>query len=515
MFAKFSGLAPNIEKTQAMWIGLNVNEKDAICSDLPMQWVKKMKVLGIIFEDDDGTMCANNFDIKFREMQGAINVWSKRYLTVYGKITIIKSLLLPKFTHLFAALRSPSVEFIKKFNRTLFKFLWSGKQDKVSRKSVYMEPYMGGLGMPDITTYVIALKLAWTRREVTSTHLWTKLFTVMVSKGEFLWERNEESLKQVAQRTASVFWKEVILAYGRYMKAFRVIDTMDISCCNIWYSDQTKFTKREIRDWRKKGLRTLNDLLDQNGLLLNFIELKNKFDLTGMQLDYSGLKHSLPDSWLRANKVKLSAPTIHPAVSFLLSRQKGSKYLYSVILNDELREHRHKWENPWNERFGEDICWQDVYKNIFEATMFCTYRALHYKIITRIHATNILLYRMGVTDSSRCVRCSNARDTLEHTFWHCTIVRRFWDDILTWLQAKGITDGDQFTESSVILGTSKDALINHVIICAKDIIRWGVGLRLPLLFDLLKRDKETEHYIATINGAREHYNKKWERIPDD
>ena len=33
----------NIEKTQAMWIGLNVNENDAICSDLPMQWVKKCK----------------------------------------------------------------------------------------------------------------------------------------------------------------------------------------------------------------------------------------------------------------------------------------------------------------------------------------------------------------------------------------------------------------------------------------------------------------------------------------
>ena len=107
-------------------------------------------------------------------------------------------------------------------------------------------------------------------------------------------------------------------------------------------------------------------------------------------------------------------------------------------------------------------------KIFFEATMSCTYRALHYKIITRIHATNILLYRMGVTDSSRCVRCSNARDTLEHKFWHCRIAHRFWDDILAWFQAKGITDGDQFTESSVILGTSKDALINHVIICAKD-----------------------------------------------
>ena len=89
-------------------------------------------------------------------------------------------------------------------------------------------------------------------------------------------------------------------------------------------------------------------------------------------------------------------------------------------------------------------------------------------------------------------------------FWHCTIVRRFWDDILAWLQAKGITDGEPIYRIKRDSWISKDALINHVIICAKDIIRRGVGLRLPLLFDLPKRFKEAEHYIATINGTMEH-----------
>ena len=143
VFAKFSGLAPNIAKTQAMWVGSNTETKESICHDLQIQWVKRMKVLGIVFENDDEAMGENNFELKHVEMQAAIKMWSNRYLTVYGKITVIKSLLLPKFTHLFAALPTPSADFVKKMNTALFTFLWGGKRDKVSRKSVYRSTYMG------------------------------------------------------------------------------------------------------------------------------------------------------------------------------------------------------------------------------------------------------------------------------------------------------------------------------------------------------------------------------------
>ena len=516
VFAKFSGLAPNIEKTQAMWIGLNAEEKVPICLDLQMQWVRRMKVLGIVFENDDEAMCANNFGIKYGEVQAAIKMWNKRYLTVYGKITVIKSLLLPKFTHLFAALRTPDAESIRRLKTTLFNFLWNGKQDRVSRKSVYMEPSMGGLGMPDLTTYIMALKLAWVRREITSTHMWTKLFAEMISRGDFLWGKNEKSLKQVAQTTANVFWREVIQAYGRFMTAFRVDDTMDMSRCSIWYSDQTKFKNREIRDWRGKGLRTLNDLLNENGALMTFTQLKNKFHLNGTHLDYIGLKHSLPAPWLRADKVKLPAPIIHPAVEFILSHQKGSKYLYSVILNEDLTEHKHKWEGTWGERY-DDICWRDVYQNIFEATISSSYRALHYKIITRIHVTNELLFRMGITDSSGCTRCgSSVRDTLEHKFWLCPTVREFWKNIKSWLlRNRIVTNWDQFTESTVLLGIANSSLVNHVIICAKEMIRRRIVLSLQHLLERLKKDKETEYYIAKINSTVDKHQRKWIHVPDD
>ena len=71
---------------------------------------------------------------------------------------------------------------------------------RVSRKNMGK---MEGLGMPDFTIYILALKLAWVRREITSTHICTKLFAVMTNKGEFLSGKDEKS--QTAQTTASVF----------------------------------------------------------------------------------------------------------------------------------------------------------------------------------------------------------------------------------------------------------------------------------------------------------------------
>ena len=49
VFAKYSGLRPNISKTQAMWVGNEVENRLQICEELPIQWTSQMKVLGIIF----------------------------------------------------------------------------------------------------------------------------------------------------------------------------------------------------------------------------------------------------------------------------------------------------------------------------------------------------------------------------------------------------------------------------------------------------------------------------------
>ena len=47
---------------------------------------------------------------------------SKRKLTLFGRVTVVKSLALSKFTHLFLALPNPPGELIKMLKRIFYNF---------------------------------------------------------------------------------------------------------------------------------------------------------------------------------------------------------------------------------------------------------------------------------------------------------------------------------------------------------------------------------------------------------
>ena len=58
-------------------------------------------------------------------------------LSIYGKVTIIKSFLIPKYINVCSILPTPK-EWLKELNKILFKFLWK-EVDKVTRASVINE----------------------------------------------------------------------------------------------------------------------------------------------------------------------------------------------------------------------------------------------------------------------------------------------------------------------------------------------------------------------------------------
>ena len=59
--------------------------------------------------------------------------WSLRGLSIYGKVTIIKSLTIPKLVYISLFLPVPK-EIVKELNQMIYKFFWKGT-DKVTRLS--------------------------------------------------------------------------------------------------------------------------------------------------------------------------------------------------------------------------------------------------------------------------------------------------------------------------------------------------------------------------------------------
>ena len=95
--------------------------------ELQLQWgVTRFKMLGIIFDTDLTKMLTLNFSERVSNMRTKIKYWKRRNLTPLGKITIIKSLLLPIFNHLFLSLLNPEDKILKEMNEIFYDFIWEG-----------------------------------------------------------------------------------------------------------------------------------------------------------------------------------------------------------------------------------------------------------------------------------------------------------------------------------------------------------------------------------------------------
>ena len=53
---------------------------------------------------------------------------------------------------------------MKDLQKICFQFVWNVKQDRIARKTTIKDVKSGGLNIPDIRTYILALKLTWIKK---------------------------------------------------------------------------------------------------------------------------------------------------------------------------------------------------------------------------------------------------------------------------------------------------------------------------------------------------------------
>ena len=97
-----------------------------MCRNQRLDWSQgPFNVLGVTFTTEVFDIWDINSNEILIRIENLCKQWSKRKWTLMGRITIItiiKSLALSKFTHLFLALPNPPEELIKKLNKIFFTF---------------------------------------------------------------------------------------------------------------------------------------------------------------------------------------------------------------------------------------------------------------------------------------------------------------------------------------------------------------------------------------------------------
>ena len=121
-----------------------------------------------------------------------------------------------------------------------------------------------------------------------------------------------------------------------------------------------------------------------------------------------------------------------------------------------------KWENSFPDN---TFNWNFIFTTPFVVARDAKIQYFQFRYLHRIIGTNDFLFRIKIKDSPLCSFCKVENETLEHLFWFCPNVRRFWEEICTACLREKIN----LNEKSVHSGYTekKKSIINFFIFYAK------------------------------------------------
>ena len=198
-----------------MWIG-TCRESNAC--PLGIKWCKQAKALGIYFTYNENDYLQSNFYDKLKTIRPQIRLWSWRGLSLHGKATIIKCLLLPKMMYVFSVLPTTD-DFIKQLNTIIYNFLLKGP-DKIARVAARNEEKCGGLNLKDVGIQIQSLRLARISRLFNdSLHPWKAYINFLLKNfgGKFIFRCNYD-IKDL--NIDSAFYKELLQWRAEFRSEF-------------------------------------------------------------------------------------------------------------------------------------------------------------------------------------------------------------------------------------------------------------------------------------------------------
>ena len=515
-FSKASGLYMNEEKTQAVWLGSSKNSKIKYLPHLRIKWnPNRFKILGIWFMVNIQECEKINYQNKFTEIKTLINIWMKRSITPVGRVALLKSLLLSKLVHLWMLLPDPPDNIINSIQTLCFRFVWQDKQDRISRKTVVQSVKNGGLNVPDIRSFIQALKITWIRKFITTGHKWK----VIANKvNPHLNKINQYGHNFTFVGNASnVFWRDTFKAYAKFCSCVEPKSIIEIMSEPLFYNDKFKIDNKYIvsKSLIGKGVYLVSHFFKENGDFFTLCEFNVKNNTNVNFLTFNSYKMCIK-SYIRHFDFTItsnSADTVSGALKVLYSVPRGSQVFYEILThNNSLPNCCQKWSVKLN----ETIIWKKVFlqiHNIKDVKL----KWLQMRIVHRIIGTNIVLKEMGITDSDKCNFCSDIKDHIEHIFWQCVHVNIFWKKIEDTLKSKCAININ-LTQNLILFGTEQetrtDSVLDFLIILGKMFIyKCKIDRRLPTFhgFELYVKNRYIiEEHNAKLGCTLLEFNVKWQ-----
>ncbi|MCG7878665.1 MAG: reverse transcriptase domain-containing protein [Candidatus Thiodiazotropha endolucinida] len=522
-FATASGLKVNASKTRAVWIGSKKFSGETFNHRLKLDWTQNdFDILGIKFSCNLDTILQTNYSVKIKEIKKEINQWSKRILTPLGRITVLKTLLIAKLNHLFIALPNPSDETILKLNRMFFQFIWQSPTDRIKREVMCQDYDNGGLKMVQLSNYINALKISWIRRLIKTNSKYKNLFETANIKVYDLINRGVTFIDEIKRQCTNKFWRDVLDAWKKLIVLLKPKSASDIMGTCIWNNINIKINNSPVfyRRWYDKNIHFIRDLFGENGQLMTYEHFLGKYNVRTNFLEFIGIRSSI-ENYLRQTQIPVSNESLFNChwpfnIKLIMKSLKGSKDMYTLLTNKNIiPTSQLKWERIFN---NTQLNWKYIYGAPAKSCHNTKMHWFQFRIIHRIIATNDLLLKMNIRQSNLCTFCNAEPEKIEHLFWQCNVVNRFWDTVEQWIFATAnyMVNIDKHRALFGISSMSPAMQpINYILIATRHYIYTcrvnSSNLSLLLWKNYVKKLFETEKLIAIKNSTYDKLKTHWEK----
>ena len=155
-------------------------------------------------------------------------------------------------------------------------------------------------------------------------------------------------------------------------------------------------------------------------------------------LHYYSLINAIPKEW--ANSIKTgNASNVITYLDKCESMKKISKWIYQLEItrSNNKRHYRDAARIKWNIELQIDILedqWQNIRLNPFRLLISTKIQEFQYRFLSNRITTNQMRNRYDSDVSPFCDFCQKKIETVQHVFWECQEVAKFWKLIQRWCQ---------------------------------------------------------------------------------
>ena len=476
MFGHFAGPSLNMIKTNAMTVQPQTEFiKDLKWNDEPI------KYLGIYLTKNKTESERLNWFSKLEKVKSILKFWKMRNLSVYGKVVILKSLIISQFVYVASVLSIPQ-KFVAELNKLLYNFIWNSRREKVKR-SVLLNPVeKGGLGMINVLAKFKSLHLLWFINyfQCKADTPWKFMFTYWIEKIcqiSLILKCNcctKDMFALCQKYKLPSFYTDCLIAWSE----LRFVDFMhvdDVAKQILWYNSNITFERRPIffKEWYNKGFVSIADVIE-NGRFKSKDFIGRRLGSNSLLVDflYAKLKKAIPNVWLR-NIAPTGAQVVADrnvsefeirTLDVINFSKIKSKHLYS-ILNDFQKSDVTVlafWEEKLN--LPSDFDWKDVLKFKFKTLKNNKVKQYNFKLFHMILPFRNNLFKWKITSENVCPFCAKPESFI-HVLLECPKVVPFWKRVIGLIQ-------DNFNETVIfdekLLITGID--INHDMLNVNTIV---------------------------------------------